>query len=437
MSSIKICKRCLYPSNHPFGLTFIGEICSGCYVHEEKYRINWSRRFSDLLEIIESTKSTNKRNSSFDCIIPITGGGDTYFTIDFVKNRLGLNPLLVHYNNHFNTPVGIRNISNIANTFNCDLVSAVPAPGLIKEISKITLNHFGNFYWQAIAGHLTFPVQTAVKYNIPLIIWGVNGWMDQVGMYSHLDSVQMSQRCREEHGLQGITINDILKYSSKLNYRDLNGFIYPENNKIAKLNLKGIYLNNYIFWDSKVQNENMIRNNKYEVRLMERTFNNYEDVGCLFANGTNDLLRYYKYGFSKVSDHAAREIRLNRMTIETAKNYILEYSVKMPSDVEELSNWLNISKDKLQKIVLSFKNNDNFDNLDSIESKFLKELRKINLTDYSEFGLINQDNNIEYIVTDNREYINESQLIMIGRDYSDKYNYGAIIDTPEGAGKLI
>jgi len=434
MSSIKICKRCLYPSNHPFGLTFIGDICSGCYIHQEKYSIDWSSRLADLLKILEAEK---KKNTSYDCIVPITGGGDTYFTIDFVKNRLGLNPLLVHYNNHFNTPVGIRNISNIANSFNCDLVSSVPAPSIIKKISQTTFNYFGNFYWQAISGYLTFPVQTAVKYNIPLIIWGVNGWMDQVGMYSHYDSVQMSQRCREEHGLQGIKLSDILKYNTQLSSRDLNSFLYPDNQKISKLKLKGIYLNNYIFWDSKVQHENMIRKYKYEVRLMERTFNNYEDVGCLFANGANDLLRYYKHGFSKVSDHASREIRLKRMTIETAQKNILKYSTIMPTDLADLSNWLEIKKESFENILLKHKNKNHFDDINSIESSYINILKNIDVSEYSEYKLINSDNNIDYLLTDNREYINEKQMIMIGRDYADKYNYGAIIDTPIGAGKLI
>ncbi len=434
MSSIKICKRCLYPSNHPFGLTFIGDICSGCYIHQEKYSIDWSSRFADLLKIVEPKK---KKNTSYDCIVPITGGGDTYFTIDFVKNRLGLNPLLVHYNNHFNTPVGIRNISNIANSFNCDLVSSVPAPSIIKKISQTTFNYFGNFYWHAISGYLTFPVQTAVKYNIPLIIWGVNGWMDQVGMYSHYDSVQMSQRCREEHGQQGIKLSDILKYNTKLTSRDLNSFLYPDNQKISKLNLKGIYLNNYIFWDSKVQHENMIRKYRYEGRLMERTFNNYEDVGCLFANGANDLLRYYKHGFSKISDHVSREVRLKRMTIETAQKNILKYSTIMPTDLGDLSDWLEIKKANFENILLKHKNKNHFDDINSMESSYIKNLKNIDVSEYSEYKLINSDNNIDYLLTDNREYINEKQMIMIGRDYSDKYNYGAIIDTPIGAGKLI
>ena len=42
---ISLCKRCLYPANHPLGLGFDAEgICSGCRVHEEKDRLDWGER---------------------------------------------------------------------------------------------------------------------------------------------------------------------------------------------------------------------------------------------------------------------------------------------------------------------------------------------------------------------------------------------------------
>ena len=431
---MKICKRCLYPSNHPFGLTFIGDICSGCYVHEEKYKIDWNKRYSDLIDIVKNVK--RKSHTGYDCIVPITGSGDTYFTIDFIKNRLGLNPLLVHYNNHFNTPLGIRNISNIANSFNCDLVSNIPSPSALKKVSLTTLKHNGNFYWQAIAGYLTFPVQTAVKYNIPLIFWGVNGWLDQVGMYSHLDSVQMTKRNREEHGLQGISPNDLLKINSEIKPSDLTSFLYPSNSKIANLNLKGIYLNNYIFWDSKLQHEEMIKKYKYETRKMERTFNYYEDVGCMFSSGSNDYLRYFKHGFSKVSDHAARDIRLKRLSVETARKLIIDLSSKTPSDIDLLADWLDLSKQDLIKIFNKNKNLNYFKN-DSFESEYIKSLKKINFDDLKEFKLIKADKDINYKLTVNREDLEDKELIMIGRGYNDKYNYGAIEDMPDGPGYLI
>lgn len=424
---MKICKRCLYPINHPFGLTFIGDICSGCYVHEEKYTIDWTKRHEDLSKLINNIKL--KSNRGYDCIIPITGSGDTYFTIDYVKNTLGLNPLLVHYNNHYNTDVGIRNISNIANSFNCDLVTNICSPSSLKKISLAALEHNGNFYWQAIAGYLTFPVQTAVKYNIPLIIWGVNGWMDQVGMYFQSDSVQMTKRCREEHGLHGLKPKDFLKLNPLIQNKDLTSFIYPSNSKIASLNLKGVYLNNYVFWDSKVQHENMINKYKFETRKMERTFNNYEDAGCMFSNGANDLLRYYKHGFSKVSDHVARDIRLKRLTLETGRDYILNYSNKIPTDIPILCKWLEISESKFFKIINNHKNKNYFKN-NSSESEYLINLKKINLDDFNNYKLIKKDKDILYKVTDNREKIKNDKIIMIGRGYNDKYNYGAIEDQP-------
>jgi hypothetical protein len=170
---------------------------------------------------------------------------------------------------------------------------------------------------------------------------------------------------------------------------------------------------------------------------MERTFNHYEDVGCLFANGPNDYIRYLKYGFSKVSDHAARDIRLKRLTIETARDYILDYTFKKPSEVEILCDWLGISVSKYLAIIEKFRNKDHFNLPNSDQSNYIRAIQNLNLDDFSENKLIQMDKDVIYQKTKNREIIDEKQLIMIGRVYSDKYNYGAIQDMPEGYGKLI
>ena len=48
-NSIKYCKKCLYNSHHPLGITFNNQgICSGCLVHEEKFKIDWKKKFSKL-----------------------------------------------------------------------------------------------------------------------------------------------------------------------------------------------------------------------------------------------------------------------------------------------------------------------------------------------------------------------------------------------------
>ena len=106
------CKRCLYPENHPLGIIFDNEgVCSGCRVHEEKDEIDWNEKEQEFERILSLYR--NKNNQYYDCIIPVNGNGDNFFVVDTLKNKFGMNPLLVTYNNQFNTKVGIRNLSRL------------------------------------------------------------------------------------------------------------------------------------------------------------------------------------------------------------------------------------------------------------------------------------------------------------------------------------
>ena len=173
MPNIQICKRCLYSSAHPLGLTFKDGLCSGCQVHEEKDSLDWEARWNKLEDLIEPYRDI--KGAKYDCIIPVTGSQDSYYIVHLVKEKLGLNPLLVSYNKYFNTPLGIRNLANLRIRFNCDILYQNINPNSVKKIVRTTLRKFGSIYWPILAGHTVFPVQTAVRYNIPLIML-TKGW---------------------------------------------------------------------------------------------------------------------------------------------------------------------------------------------------------------------------------------------------------------------
>ena len=132
---IKQCKRCLYKNTHPFGL-IIDEngICSGCRIHEEKDILDWDERWEILKKIVNEYKINNK--STYDCIVPVTGGGDSYYILHLVKNKLKLNPLLVTYNKYFNTPLGIRNLANLRTNSNAFLTVALCIEDLFLFLNK-------------------------------------------------------------------------------------------------------------------------------------------------------------------------------------------------------------------------------------------------------------------------------------------------------------
>ena len=88
---IIFCRECLYSSIHPLGITFDDTgLCSGCLIHKEKFHLDWIVRWKKLKQIVKLYKS-NKNN--YDCIVPVSGGQDSYFTLHLVR-KLNLNPLI-------------------------------------------------------------------------------------------------------------------------------------------------------------------------------------------------------------------------------------------------------------------------------------------------------------------------------------------------------
>ena len=68
----KICKRCLYSEDHPLGLVIDNEgICSGCRIHEEKDKLDWTYRFEKLKNLVKPYKTKKSFNmtvlSQFRC----------------------------------------------------------------------------------------------------------------------------------------------------------------------------------------------------------------------------------------------------------------------------------------------------------------------------------------------------------------------------------
>ena len=90
-------------------------------------------------------------------------------------------------------------------------------------------------YWPVIAGQTVYPVQVAVKYKIPLIIWGAHQGMEQVGMFSHLNNIEMTRRYREDHDLFGIDAKEIINIKNNLNEEDVHNYVYPDDKLINSI----------------------------------------------------------------------------------------------------------------------------------------------------------------------------------------------------------
>ena len=98
LPEIKYCSRCVYP-DIAVNLSFDGEgICSSCRVFEQVEKISeqtWFEKKEKFIQIVNETIKNNK--SDYDCVIPVSGGKDSYYQTHVMIEELGLKPLLVTY----------------------------------------------------------------------------------------------------------------------------------------------------------------------------------------------------------------------------------------------------------------------------------------------------------------------------------------------------
>ena len=412
--SLKFCKRCLYSSDHPLGIVINDDgICSGCKVHEEKDFLDWDQRFKKLERIVSNYR--NRKCDNYDCIIPVTGANDSYYIVHIVKNILGLNPLLVSYNKYFNTPLGIKNLANLRIQFDCDIIYQNVNPISVKKITRKSLREFGNIYWPILAGQTVLPVQTAVRFKIPLIIWGAHQGLEQVGMFSHLNEVEMTRRYRKDHDLFNYEPNDLISPNDELAKRDLWQYQYPTDYDLSQNKVRGIYLGNYIRWDPKAQHEKMISKYGYLTASFSRTFDTYDYVDCYNYMNLHDLLKLYKHGYSKVTDHASREIRFGRITRKQGLNLVRKHQLNEPEYLELFTDWLGIDKRGLYLIMDQFRN-----------QKFWKKIshRKWEFNGLSEFKNVEtlkekkSQNKLKFSIKSELKYNEKSDnYITVGRGW--------------------
>lgn len=347
---MKVCRRCLYTTLHPLGLVIDNQgICSGCRVHEEKDSLDWEERWAKLEQLVEGYR--NRSGENYDCVVPVSGARDSFFIVHTVKKRLGLNPLLVTYNKHYNTAVGIRNLARLRTTMDCDIITQVVDPDRIKRITRATFRRWGSIYWHCLAGQTVFPVQIAVKMKIPLIIWGHHQGLDQVGMFSHVDEVEMSRRNRRNHDLFRQEAEALVEDHDFIKPADIHPFRYPHDEEIAAVGVRGIYLGNYMRWDTKAQHEAMMDIYDYEAVQQTRTFDTYNDVDCWMHSDLHDYIKWAKWGYGRATDHAVRELRFGRLSRVEAMEIAKKYEAKPPKNLGLFLDWIGMTENGFRFIL--------------------------------------------------------------------------------------
>lgn len=339
---VKYCSKCVYTSSSAVPLAFDDAgVCSGCKTAEQKVTVDWARRKRLFERLIEDYRSKDKSN--YDCIIPVSGGKDSYWQIHIIKSY-GLNPLLVTYHGNNYTPTGMKNLLNMREAFGCDHIFFTPSIRVLQSMNRLGMEVMGDMNWHGHAGIFTYPIRVAVQQNVPLMIWGEHGFMDLGGMHSYNDLVEFTYRYRHEHCLRGYEWYDILEEAKKrgedLTQQDLIPWMYPSDEEIERVGVRGVYISNFFPWDANEHGPLMAE--KYGFleaeEPFERTYRTMSNLDDMHENGIHDYMKFVKFGYGRATDHVCKDIRGGQMTREQGIDIIQKMD---PIKSKDLYRWLD------------------------------------------------------------------------------------------------
>lgn len=121
------CTRCIMDTSAAeivFDAAGVCNFCSDFLVRSDGLlNENPDQKEARLEKLVADVRAAG-RNSSYDCIVGVSGGVDSSWTLVQVK-KLGLRPLAVHMDNGWNSELAQNNISNLVGSLGVDLYTHV------------------------------------------------------------------------------------------------------------------------------------------------------------------------------------------------------------------------------------------------------------------------------------------------------------------------
>lgn len=357
---MKYCKRCLQPDTRPNTYFSADGICPACNYFEALKQVDWQERFEILQDLLAS--HPRKKGQHHDCIIGVSGGKDSTRQAIFLRDKMGINPLLVclSYPPEQATERGVDNLSNLIN-LGFDVIVSAPAPQTWKTLKQKGFERYANSFRSTEMALFASVPQIAIKYGIQLILWGENPGL-QLGDMKTLGRT----------GYDGNSLRYMNTLSSGLDWMldcgfsrgELVSYVYPAVETFEKHNLQIVYLGWFLGDWSLVNNAAYACASGLEIRTdgVEKTGDLY-GATALDEDFTpvNQLIKYYKFGFGRVTDYLNEEIRLGRISRDEAIKLVEKYDDAQDEKyIKDYCDYLNITPDKFWDTVIESTNKQLF-----------------------------------------------------------------------------
>ena len=350
MDNLSRCTKCVTPETHET-ITFDSEgVCSICsQIDYKQTQVDWESKKTELDELIKKYRG----QYDYDCIIPYSGGKDSTWTLYYLVKEYNIKPLVVRFDHGFLRPNLNENTKRLTRELGVAVHHFTPNWKVVQKLMLQSFLEKGDFCWHCHTGIFAYPMSVAIKYKVPLIIWGEPS-AEYTAYYSYEQPEEVDERRFNRYINLGISAEDMLiRLEGLVEDRDLLPFKYPPLKELRKINYRSVCLGSYIPWNVKDQVKIIKKELGWKGDQVENVPSeyDYEKIEC-YMQGVRDYIKYIKRGYTRPAHLASIDIRNGQLTREEGMKLVNAYEGKRPPSLDLFLDFIGITEDEFNEIAL-------------------------------------------------------------------------------------
>jgi N-acetyl sugar amidotransferase len=356
---VVFCKRCVISNQRPNSaveyehtkdtqkktIHFDAEgICDACRFAEKKNAtIDWDERERRLRDLLDQHRS---RDGKYDCILPGSGGKDSFYASHILRNKYGMHPLTVTWAPHIYTEWGWKNFQSWIHAGH-DNMLMTPNGRVHRLLTRLAVDLLFHPFQAFMFGQKSLAPKMALLHKIPLVIYGENeaeygnpiGDTDSAKRdWSYFTSDDQSKIY-----LGGVSIAD-LKNQFGVEHQDLLPYLPADPHEIERQKVEVHYLGYYLKWHPQSCYYYAVEHGGFQASP-ERTPGTYSKYNSI--DDRIDDFHYYttgvKFGIGRASYDASQEIRSGDIDREEGVALVKRFDHEYPARfADEIFRYLSI-----------------------------------------------------------------------------------------------
>ncbi|MEN6348188.1 MAG: N-acetyl sugar amidotransferase [Syntrophomonas sp.] len=365
-AEVQFCKKCVMSNQRPnscmeFKHTYDSKketihfgddgVCDACKASESKFKnIDWVAREQELVELCNRYR---RNDGSYDCLVPGSGGKDSFYQAHMLKYKYGMHPLTVTWAPHIYTSWGWNNFQSWIHA-GFDNYLCTPNGRVHRLLTRLSVENLFHPFQPFILGQKNLAPKMAALFNIPLVFYGENEAEYGNPISDNDDAKRDWEYFTAEYTtdiyLAGVSTNSLVK-DFGVEASDLKLYLPSDPNEIKRKKIEVHYLGYYLKWHPQGAYYYAVENGGFTASP-ERTAGTYSKYNSI--DDKIDDYHYYttyiKFGIGRATYDASQEIRNDEITRAEGVALVKKYDGEFPARFsDEVFNYLTINEREFPK----------------------------------------------------------------------------------------